>query len=56
MILAHGGTAGAVAEVSFVLIPVGLFWMLSRWAKRRAANESSEPTAPTAHTETEPKA
>lgn len=41
MILAHGGAGGAVAEVSFVLVPVVLFWMLSRWAKRRAAAEAA---------------
>lgn len=40
-LLAHGGTAGAVAEVAFILVPVGIFWFLARWAKRRAAAEAA---------------
>ncbi len=35
-VLAHGGTAGAVAEATFLALPVVLFWLLSRWSKRRA--------------------
>ncbi len=36
IVLAHGGTAGAVAEASFLALPVALFFLLSRWSKRRA--------------------
>lgn len=36
VILAHGGTAGAVAEATFLALPVVLFWLLSKWSKRRA--------------------
>ncbi len=36
IVLAHGGTAGAVAEASFLALPVLLFFLLSRWSKRRA--------------------
>lgn len=41
--LAHGGTVGAAAEIGFILVPVAIFWVLARWAKRRAA--ADEPTA-----------
>ncbi len=36
MILAHGGTAGAVAEAVFLAVPVVVFVLLSRWSKRKA--------------------
>jgi hypothetical protein len=36
-ILAHGGTAGAVAEAVFLAVPVVVFLFLSRWSKRKAA-------------------
>lgn len=39
--LAHGGTVGAAAEIGFILVPVAIFWILARWAKRRAATEAS---------------
>lgn|GEM_PF-3432417 len=35
-ILAHGGTAGAIAETVFLAVPVVVFMLLSRWSKRRA--------------------
>lgn len=37
IILAHGGTAGAVAESVFLAVPVVVFMLLSRWSKRKAA-------------------
>lgn len=37
MVLAHGGTAGLVAEAAFLAIPVVVFLVLSRLSKRRAA-------------------
>jgi hypothetical protein len=37
MILAHGGTGGAVVEGLFLAVPVATFLILSRWAKRKAA-------------------
>ncbi len=36
-VLAHGGTAGAVAEAVFLAVPVVVFMILSRWSKRKAA-------------------
>jgi hypothetical protein len=36
IVLAHGGTAGAIAEATFLALPVLLFFLLSRWSKRRA--------------------
>jgi hypothetical protein len=35
-VLAHGGTAGAVAEALFLAVPVVVFLALSRWSKRKA--------------------
>lgn len=35
-ILAHGGTAGAIAEAAFLAVPVVLFFALSRWSRRKA--------------------
>ncbi len=35
-ILAHGGAAGAAAEAAFLAVPVVIFVILSRWAKRKA--------------------
>lgn len=35
IVLAHGGAAGAVAEATFLALPVLLFFLLSRWSKRR---------------------
>jgi hypothetical protein len=41
--LAHGGTAGAVAEAAFVLIPMAVFAFLARVSrKRREAEEADE--------------
>ncbi|MEA2900613.1 MAG: hypothetical protein QOH36_500 [Actinomycetota bacterium] len=46
-ILAHGGTAGAVAEATFLAVPVVIFMLLSKWAKRKArlleAQEADDP-------------
>ncbi len=35
VVLAHGGTGGAIAEAAFLLFPVVAFFVLSRWSKRR---------------------
>ena len=41
--LAHGGTAGAVAEAAFILIPMAVFAWLARVSrKRREAAEAEE--------------
>jgi flagellar biosynthesis/type III secretory pathway M-ring protein FliF/YscJ len=41
--LAHGGTAGAVAEAAFILIPMVVFAWLARVSrKRREAAEAEE--------------
>lgn len=45
MILAHGGPVGAAAEIGFILVPVAIFWLLARWAKRRAATEAATDNA-----------
>ncbi len=37
IVLAHGGTAGAVAEAVFLAVPVVVFVVLARWSKRKAA-------------------
>jgi len=41
-ILAHGGAAGAAAEALFVLVPIGIFAVLSRISKRRRDQEVAE--------------
>ena len=42
-ILAHGGTAGAVAESAFIVIPIIVFAWLARVSrKRREAEEAAE--------------
>ena len=52
LLLAHGGTGGAIAEIAFLLIPVVAFVLLSRWSKRRerASDDprpgSDAPSAP----------
>ncbi len=46
VILAHGGTAGAVAEAAFLAVPVVVFLILSRWAKRKAAALEAEGAPP----------
>ena len=35
VVLAHGGTGGAIVEGAFLLFPVAAFFFLSRWSKRR---------------------
>jgi hypothetical protein len=42
VMLAHGGTAGAVAEATFLAVPVIVFWVLSKWSKRKAAALEAE--------------
>ena len=43
--LAHGGTAGAIAEGAFILIPMAVFAWLSRVSrKRREAEEAAAET------------
>jgi hypothetical protein len=42
IILAHGGTAGAVAESIFLAVPVLIFMGLSRWSKRKARRLEAE--------------
>jgi hypothetical protein len=42
IILAHGGTAGAIAETVFLVVPVVVFMLLSRWSKRKAAALEAE--------------
>lgn len=41
-VLAHGGTAGAAAEILFVLGPVAIFAVLSRASRRRREREAAE--------------
>jgi flagellar biosynthesis/type III secretory pathway M-ring protein FliF/YscJ len=41
-ILAHGGTAGAVAETAFILVPLVVFSWLSRVSRRRREREEAE--------------
>ncbi len=48
VVLAHGGTGGAIAEVAFLLVPVVAFLVLSRWSKRRERAESDDDTGPDA--------
>jgi hypothetical protein len=44
--LAHGGTAGAVAEAAFILVPMAVFAWLARVSrKRREAEEADEGDA-----------
>ena len=42
IVLAHGGAAGAVAEATFLALPVVLFFLLSRWSKRRARHAEEQ--------------
>ena len=53
LVLAHGGTGGAIAEAAFLLFPVVAFVVLSRWSKRRERSDegpgpgSDAPSGPT---------
>lgn len=46
IVLAHGGTAGALAEATFLAVPIVVFWALARWSKRKAARLEAEAGAP----------
>jgi hypothetical protein len=37
--LAHGGTAGAMVEVAFIVVPMVLFAVLSKVSRRRRDRE-----------------
>ena len=41
-VLAHGGTAGAVAEGAFILIPIVVFAVLARISRKRREAEEAE--------------
>ena len=41
-VLAHGGTAGAAAELLFVLVPVAIFALLARASRRRREQEEAD--------------
>ena len=41
-VLAHGGTAGAIAESAFILVPMVVFSWLSRVSRRRREREEAE--------------
>jgi len=42
-VLAHGGTAGAIAEGAFIVIPIAVFAVLARISrKRREAEEAAD--------------
>lgn len=41
--LAHGGSAGAVFEVGFILVPIAVFAILSRVSKRRRDQADTPP-------------
>lgn len=43
--LAHGGTAGALAETAFVLVPIAVFAVLARMSRRRREREEAEARA-----------
>ena len=45
-VLAHGGTAGAVAEIAFILVPVIIFFVLARVSKKRMESEDAEEEGP----------
>ena len=44
--LAHGGTAGAVAEGAFILIPIVVFAVLARISRKRREAEEAEDGEP----------
>ncbi len=54
VVLAHGGTAGAVAEAAFLLFPVVAFFVLSRWSKRKERAETENQATPETGTDTAP--
>ena len=51
-VLAHGGTAGAVAESAFILVPMVVFSWLSRVSRRRREREEAEAAEATEATDT----
>ena len=55
-ILAHGGTAGAAGELAFVLIPVGVFALLSRASRKRREQEDAAGTEAEAEAGSDPEA
>ncbi|HEX2118760.1 MAG TPA: hypothetical protein VHF91_06225 [Acidimicrobiales bacterium] len=54
--LAHGGTAGAVAETAFVLVPIAVFAVLARVSRRRREREQAEAVADAAEVDPETQA
>ena len=44
-ILAHGGTAGALAEIAFIVVPLVVFAILARVSRRRREREEAEAEA-----------
>lgn len=53
--LAHGGTAGAVAETAFVLVPIAVFAVLARVSRRRREREQAEAEAAADAAEVDPE-
>ena len=53
-VLAHGGTAGAAAELLFVLVPVAIFALLARASRRRREQEDADAVESGADEETTP--
>jgi hypothetical protein len=51
--LAHGGAGGAVAEAFFILVPIGLFALLARKARRQREHEESTAAEGEAEAEVE---
>lgn len=45
-LLAHGGTAGAIAEGAFILIPIVVFAVLARISRKRREAEEVQDGEP----------
>ncbi len=42
MILAHGGAAGAAAEIGVLLVPLAIFALFTWWARRHQPAKGDE--------------
>jgi hypothetical protein len=52
--LAHGGTAGAAAEIAFIVVPIAVFSILSGVSRRRREREEAQAEAADADPEGTP--
>ncbi len=45
MMLAHGGSAGLVAELAVIAVPLAILGLFLLWARRRGINDDEDSEA-----------